>query len=35
MNEFRAWVNAQLAKGVSLRQALTEFCSRFKDSVND
>jgi hypothetical protein len=29
LNEFRAWVNSQLAKGVSLRQALTEFCSLF------
>jgi hypothetical protein len=35
LNEFRAWVNSQLAKGISLRQALTEFCSRFISSLSD
>jgi hypothetical protein len=35
LNEFRAWVNSQLAKGVSLRQTLTELCSRFTSTLND
>jgi hypothetical protein len=29
MDEFNAWVNIQLAKGISLRQAFTKLCSRF------
>jgi hypothetical protein len=35
LNQFRAWINTQLTKGVSLRQTLVEFCSRFTGSVND
>jgi hypothetical protein len=35
INEFRAWANSQLSKGVFLRQALTEFCSRMIDSLSD
>jgi hypothetical protein len=35
LNEFRAWVNSQLAKGVSLRPFLTKFYSRFNDALND
>jgi hypothetical protein len=35
MNEFRAWANTQLSKGVSLQQTLTEICARFTSALND
>jgi hypothetical protein len=35
LNEFRAWINTQLSKRVSLRQTLTEFHFRFTGALND